>query len=317
MSEAYVPVVWTEKYRPTKIEDVIFGSEQTKKFIQTILDNNEMTTNIMFYGNAGMGKNCLSNLIAKSIMADPENDVLIINGSLTNDVQTMREVIYTFATSYGVATNTEGKANHRIIMLHESDYLSNSAQAVLRELMEECDATGVCKFIFTCNYPDKLMDAIHSRCAKVEMTAPNTNQIVDRCLNILENEKIIPDIDMLEKIISMHYPDIRGIINSLQKCTISGGLENIEIKFDIDTIIGHINNSDVREIQNFTYSLNVSDIRYCYELLAEHITKLKEPAKAMILLGKYAYQHALVIHHVLNFTCCLIELQMMQSDENE
>lgn len=193
--------LFTEKYRPKNLSEYI-GNEEVKKKIQASLDKGD-TRHLCLFGGAGQGKTTLAKIIANTLDAD----VLYINASDENNVDTVRNKIKDFASGMGFKT-------WRIIILDESDFLTNNAQAALRNIIETFSAS--CRFILTCNYIEKVIDAIKSRCVCYNITPPSKGDVAKRIVEILKAEEVEYTKEDLAKVINANYPDIRAVINVCQ-----------------------------------------------------------------------------------------------------
>ena len=202
--------LWVEKYRPSKLVDYV-GNEHLKEKVAGYLEAGEIP-HLLLYGKAGTGKTTLAKLIVKSI----ECDYMIINASSENNVDTVRTKITNFASSMGFKP-------FKIIILDEFDYMTHNAQAILRNLMETF--SGHCRFILTCNYVEKVIDPIQSRCQSFQIVPPTKKDVAIQVSNILKSEGVQFDIKDLVPIIDASYPDIRKVINACQMNSIKGVLK--------------------------------------------------------------------------------------------
>lgn len=207
---------WVEQYRPKSFEEYVFQDDTVKQQVDKFISTKSLN-NLMLYGVRGTGKTTLANLLVKWLNVSP-NDVLKVNCS-DKKIEYIRDVIIPFA-------NTMADGEFRIVRLEEFDFLSKDAQALLRSFMEEVHDN--CKFIATCNYPNRILPELRSRMAEISFKTPNMEQLVDRILFILDAENIVYDPDAVMNIIDRHYPDIRSIINYLEANSINGKLEITE-----------------------------------------------------------------------------------------
>jgi replication factor C small subunit len=202
--------LWVEKYRPQTLADYV-GNETIKETIQQYLDNNDIP-HLLFYGKAGTGKTTLAKLIVNTIKCDH----MIINASDENNVDTVRNKVKNFASSVGFA-------GFKVVILDEFDYMTPNAQAILRNLMETFSKH--CRFILTCNYLEKIIDPIQSRCQSFAITPPTKKDVAIQVAKILDTEGIKYDLKNVADIISSYYPDIRRVLNTCQLQSVKGELK--------------------------------------------------------------------------------------------
>jgi replication factor C small subunit len=202
--------LWVEKYRPTKLADYV-GNEHLKSKVEGYLENGEIP-HLLLYGKAGTGKTTLAKLIVKSI----ECDYMVINASDENNVETVRNKVKNFASSMGFKP-------FKIILLDEFDYMSQPSQAILRNLMETFSAH--CRFILTCNYVDKVIEPIQSRCQSFQIIPPTKKDVAMQVSKILKAENVEFEVKDLVPIIDASYPDIRKVINTCQLNSNKGKLQ--------------------------------------------------------------------------------------------
>lgn len=193
--------LWVESYRPTRLEDYV-GNEHLKTKVQTYIENGDVP-HLLLYGKAGTGKTTLAKLIVNSINCD----FMIINASDENNVDTVRNKVKNFASTIGFK-------NIKVIILDEFDYMTPNAQAILRNLMETFSKH--CRFILTCNYVEKVIEPIQSRCQTFQIVPPTKKDVAIQISKILKSEDIRFEPKDLVPIIDAGYPDIRKIINTCQ-----------------------------------------------------------------------------------------------------
>ena len=202
--------LWVERYRPTTLENYV-GNEPLKEKIKYYIENGEIP-HLLLYGKAGTGKTTLARLIVKSI----ECDYMIINASDENGVDTIREKIKNFSSSMGFKP-------FKVLILDEADYLTANGQAALRNVMETF--SGHCRFILTCNFVDKIIAPIQSRCQTFQIVPPTKKDVAIQVSKILKEESVEFDPKDLVPIIDSAYPDIRKIINTCQSNSFKGKLK--------------------------------------------------------------------------------------------
>lgn len=202
--------LWVEKYRPKKLEDYV-GNEHLKAKVENYIEQQDVP-HLLFYGKAGTGKTTLAKLIVNTLQCD----YIIINASDERGVDTIRNKVKSFAS-------TVGFSGSKIIILDEFDYMTPDAQAILRNLMETFSKH--CRFILTCNYVEKVIDPIQSRCQTFQIIPPTKKDVAVQVSKILNSEQISFEPKGLVPIIDASYPDIRKIINTCQLNSIKGELQ--------------------------------------------------------------------------------------------
>jgi DNA polymerase III delta prime subunit len=220
--------LWVEKYRPTKLEDYV-GNEHLKEKVQLYIESGDVP-HLLLYGRAGTGKTTLAKMIVNSI----ECDYLIINASDENGIDTIREKIKGFASSMGFKP-------FKLLILDEADYLTPNGQAALRNVMETFSKH--CRFILTCNYVEKIIEPIQSRCQTFQIIPPTKKDVAIQISKILKNEEIKFEPKDLVPIIDSAYPDIRKVINTCQHNSIKG-----ELKVDTQNLLENDYKMKVLEI---------------------------------------------------------------------
>jgi len=299
--------LWVEKYRPKKLKDLLL-TDENRKFFSSITDE---TPHIFLWGNAGTGKTTLAKIVVNDIL---QCQYLYINASDENGVDTIRNKVISFSQ----IKSFDGKK--KIVILDESDGLTNEGQRILRNVMEEYAENT--RFILTANYFNEIIEPIRSRCLLFNLK-PEISDSYQRCLEILEKEKIeICDKEKnnLLKFVTDNHPDLRRIINDLQKFSVGGKLEILESKntsnFSSKLLKDIFTKKTALELRKIVIeNENLFDSNY-QNLLKEmfdiiYNSKLDNKRKKLVLLeiGEYMYKDNFVLDHEINFFCCLSTIE--------
>jgi DNA polymerase III delta prime subunit len=209
--------LWVEKYRPKTVEGYVFRDEHQKAQIQQWIKDGSIP-HLLLSGNAGIGKTTLAKILFNELKVQ-EYDILEINASRTNSVDDVRDKIVNFVQMIPFG-------DFKVVLLDEADYLSPNAQAALRGVMEEYHTTA--RFILTCNYPNKIIPAIHSRCQGFHIAKVDQTEFTARMATILMEEHVQFDLDTLDTFVKATYPDLRKCINMVQMNSMDGALHTPE-----------------------------------------------------------------------------------------
>lgn len=299
--------IWVEKYRPTKIEDFIGNKTLVDKF-KFYIEQDDIP-NLLLWGPAGTGKTSL----AKILMNNLDCEYLFLNGSDENNVDTVRNKIKNFASGIGFK-------KFKVILYDEADYLSPQAQAILRSTIEEFYQHT--RFVFTCNYVDRIIDPLKSRFQSFEIKSMEMDQIKAYVLNILqkENVTIARQLD-IDNLIKSCYPDIRKTINTLQKCTSPEKvfeLKEAEILDDVykSKIINLLKTKAAfEEIRTVVINATIPDYSLLYKLLFDNVNDFipeQKRANAMVFIAEYLYRSGFVVDKEINFSACILKLKELQ-----
>ena len=283
--------LWVEKYRPTTLKDYI-GNEVIKNKIKDYLKQGSIQ-NLLLHGVAGTGKTTLAKLLVKNI----DCDYLYINASDERGIDTIREKIQPFALSMGFN-------DVKIVILDESDYLTPQAQATLRHTIEACSATT--RFILTCNYLERIISPLQSRCQTFEITPPSKTEVNNKCKSILSKEDISYENNDVLTVIDTHYPDIRKIINTLQGSVVDGGQGDYYLKIDnnslkntqlgdqiVDALEKKLKLSVIRQILADSGAREFDGL---FKVLYDNVSKYtNREGEAILIIAKYQYEYTFVL----------------------
>lgn len=293
--------LWVEKYRPTTLEEYV-GNETIKSKIADYLRQGSIQ-NLLFHGVAGTGKTTLAKLIAKNLNCD----LLYINASDERGIDTIREKIIPFASSMSFN-------DVKIVILDEADYITPQAQATLRNTIESCSKTT--RFILTCNYLERIISPLQSRCQTFEITPPSKIEVIEHVSNIAAKEAMLKvSVNDIQKVVSTHYPDIRKIINTIQ-----GSIVNGEIKIDdnslknsqlggliVDALIRKAKLSEIRQIIADSGSREFDDLfKYIYDKSSTLFGD--NEGEAILIIAKYQYEYTFVLEKEICIAAMLKQL---------
>lgn len=302
--------LYVEKYRPRTIDDCILPKNLSDTFTEMVKEGTPQ--NLLLCGPAGTGKTS----VAKAMCSDLDVESIIINCSEDGNIDTLRTKIRSFASSVSL------NGNKKVVILDEFDYSNaNSIQPALRGAIEEF--ANNCRFIITCNYKNRIIAPIHSRCTNIEFTIPSdekpsmAKRFLSRLKFILEQEGIEYDERVLVQLILRHFPDFRRVINEIQRYSVSGIID-IGILSDYDKI--RIQDLvDAMKEKNFTDARKwvVSNLdnsppemfRKIYDSLSDSLHKTSIP-DAILIIADYQYKSAFVADQEINFVACIVELMM-------
>ena len=304
--------LWVEKYRPKTIEDCILP-ESIKKTFLDFLDKGEVP-NLLLAGPAGCGKTT----VAKALCNQLGVDVYVINGS---DEGRFLDTVRNNAKNFASTVSLSSEAKHKVIIIDEADNTTPDVQLLLRASIEEF--SGNCRFIFTCNYKNKIIEPLHSRCAVVEFSinAKQKPQLQSEFFNrlngILDTERIQSDKKVLLELINKHFPDWRRILNECQRYSVGGQIDSgILAHFSdvkVNDLIKNLKEKDFKEVRKWCVNNLDNDpgvlLRRIYDSLTGSMVPSSIPA-AVLILAKYQYQIAFVADQEINLLACLTEIMV-------
>ena len=304
--------LWVEKYRPKTIEDCILP-QATKKTFLDFLDKGEVP-NLLLAGPAGCGKTT----VAKALCNQLGVDVYVINGS---DEGRFLDTVRNNAKNFASTVSLSSDAKHKVIIIDEADNTTPDVQLLLRASIEEFSRN--CRFIFTCNYKNKIIEPLHSRCAVIEFSV-NAKQkpqlqseFFGRLNTILDTERCEADNKVLLELINKHFPDWRRILNECQRYSVGGKIDaGILAHFSdvkVNDLIKNFKEKDFKEVRKWCVNNLDNDpavlLRRIYDSLSSSLVPSSIPA-AVLILAKYQYQIAFVADQEINMLACLTEIMV-------
>ena len=304
--------LWVEKYRPKTIEDCILP-ENIKKTFKDFLNKGEVP-NLLLSGPAGCGKTT----VAKALCAELGVDVYVINGS---DEGRFLDTVRNNAKNFASTVSLSSDAKHKVIIIDEADNTTPDVQLLLRASIEEFSRN--CRFIFTCNYKNKIIQPLHSRCAVVEFSIKGKEkqevaaEFFKRVVSILDDERVEADKKVLAELINKHFPDWRRVLNECQRYSISGKIDSgILAHFSdvkVNDLVKNLKEKDFPKVRKWCVDNLDNDpavlLRRIYDSLSGSLVPTSLPA-AVLILAKYQYQIAFVADQEINLLACLTEIMV-------
>ena len=304
--------LWVAKYAPKTIEDCILP-ENIKKTFSDFLNKGEIP-NMLLAGPPGVGKTT----VAKALCNELGVDFYVINGS---DEGRFLDTVRNNAKNFASTVSLSSDAKHKVVIIDEADNTGNDVQLLLRAFIEEF--AGNCRFIFTCNYKNKIIEPLHSRCAVVEfgIRGKEKTQLAGsffkRLQNILDAEGVRYDPKVLAELINKHFPDFRRVLNECQRYSVSGEIDSgILASFSdvaVNDLIKHLKDKNFSEVRKWVVSNLDNDssviLRRVYDSLYESLVPASIPA-AVLVIAKYLYQGSFVADQEINLLACLTEIMV-------
>jgi len=300
--------LWCEKYRPKLIADCILP-ENIKTTFEDIVKGGELH-NMLLTGTPGLGKTT----VAKALCNELALDFLLVNGSEESGIDTLRTKIKQFASSVSL------QGGYKVVILDEADYLNpQSTQPALRGFIEEFSAN--CRFILTCNFKNRIIEPLHSRCTTIEFNLakkdmpPLLAQFMSRTEHILTEEGISYDKQVLAELIMKHMPDWRKVINELQRYSTSGVIDTgilVQLSdVSVDILMKHLKEKNFKGMRQWVAD-NIDTepaamFRKIYDNMGEYIDPQSIP-QVVLILADYQYKNAFVADHELNIVACMTEI---------
>ena len=299
--------LWVEKYRPRKIAETILPDDLKRTF-QRLVDTGELP-NMLFTGTAGLGKTT----VAKALCNELHLDYIVINGSEEGNIDTLRGKIKQFASSVSL------QGGYKVVILDEADYLNaQSTQPALRAFIEEF--SNNCRFILTCNFKNRIIEPLHSRCSVYEFNTskkdlvPLCQTMLAKCGNILYNEGIEHTEKDLVPVIMKHAPDWRRVLNELQRYSVLGHISSSSTSTSggsFADLFLLLKNKEFKKMRSWVVNNIDTDasaiFRGVYDEAIDHVKPQSVP-QLVLILADYQYKNAFVADHELNVVACMTEI---------
>lgn len=304
--------LWVEKYRPRKVADTVLPKQLKDTFQQFVDDG--VVPNLLLTGKAGTGKTT----VARAMLEELGCDYIVINGSLNGNIDTLRYEIQSFASSMSLS------GGRKYVILDEADYLNaNSTQPALRNFMEEFSKN--CGFILTCNYPNRIIKELHSRCSVVPFTIPNAEKpklaaaFYRRVVDILSFEGVAFEPKTVAVVVEKHFPDFRRTLNELQRYssnankTIDTGILVNTQDTSIKQLVEYMKAREFSSVRKWVAENSDMEPSVLFRAFYDAANDLYSPqgiAQLVLILAKYQYQQAFVVDTEINIVACLTEIMV-------
>lgn len=298
--------IWVESYRPRKIEECILPKEQ-KEYFKNLVKNGELQ-NMLLCGTAGTGKTT----VARALCEELNSDYIIINGSEESGIDVLRTKIKSFASTVSFTGNT------KVVILDEADYLNpNSTQPALRGFIEEFSSN--CRFIFTCNFKNRIIQPLHSRCAVIDFKIPKEEkpklavQFFKRVIDVLSAENIKYDTKVLVKVVEKYFPDFRRTLNELQRYAQAGIIDegiltNIG-EANMNELVESLKEKDWKKMRLWVVNNLDNDPVTLFRRIYDTFIPLTNQVPNLVLtIADYQYKSAFVSDQEINLVACLTEI---------
>lgn len=300
--------LWVEKYRPQNLNEYVFQNANQKTTFERMIEEKNIP-HLLLSGTQGSGKTTLAQILTREMGLD-ETDILVLNASDENSVDVIREKIKNFISTFALS-------DFKIVHLEEADYITAAGQGIMRRLMEEFSDTA--RFILTCNYDNKIIPPIRSRCQHFRFKSPDRVSVTEYVAKILLKEDVRFDLDLLDKFVSTGYPDVRKIVNLLQQNSIDGDLQPFEsggeagdYKFDLLDTMEQGNWVEARKL--VCGNVSAEEWEDVYRFLYENLHKapsFRDTTKwenGIVVVADHLHKHSLVADPEINAAAMFIRL---------
>jgi DNA polymerase III delta prime subunit len=302
--------LWVERYRPRKIDDCILP-QSIKNTFKDIVKSGELP-NMMFSGTAGVGKTT----VARALCNELDLDHIVINGSEEGNIDTLRGKIKQFASTVSLHGGV------KVVILDEADYLNpQSTQPALRGFIEEFSRN--CRFILTCNFKNRIIEPLHSRCSVYEFAIPNSEkpkvaaQFFKRLVDILSAEKVANDPKVVATLVEKHFPDWRRVINECQRYSVSGKIDAgalVNLSEDnIKVLMQSLKDREFKAMRKWVVDNIDTEPQAIFRKIYDSMYEYMKPdciPNVVVTLADYQYKNAFVADHELNVVACMTELMV-------
>ena len=300
--------LWVEKYRPKSINDCILPDSLKHTFQEFV--NQDNIPNLLLSGGPGVGKTT----VAKAMLTEINADYIVINGSMNGNIDTLRNEIKDFASTMSFSNS------RKYVILDEADYLNpQSTQPALRNFMEEFSKN--CGFILTCNFKNRIIEPLHSRCSVVEFNIPKqvrpkvASQFFKRVGNILKEENVEYDLTVVAKMVESYFPDFRRVLNELQRYSAIGKIDTGVLAAtndaSIEDLVSNLKAKSFSEVRKWVAQNSDIDsssmLRKLYDIANEKM-KPHSVAQLVLILADYQYKAAFVADQEINLVACMTEI---------
>lgn len=299
--------LWVERYRPRKVQECVLANN-LKEYFQTQVDKGELQ-NMLLCGSPGTGKTT----VARALCEELGSDYILINGSEESGIDVLRTKIKQFASTVSFSGNT------KVVILDEADYLNpNSTQPALRGFIEEFASN--CRFIFTCNYKNRIIQPLHSRCAVIDFTIPTKQKpamaaaIFSRVCKVLDTEAIPYKKEILASVVEKHFPDFRRVLNELQRYSQSGaideGILSNVAEANMKALVESLKEKDWKKMRTWVVTNLDNDPTTLFRKIYDTLIPIagKNVPHLVLTIADYQYKAAFVSDQEINLTACLTDI---------